>query len=347
MDARRAGLLAAKLRALVTDGWPEAAHQPRPFPAGAAVVDGPTGWALVDEQTVDADPMDTSDDAAPRLPHGWLGGTVVWASRQGVTELHVIADTMAPTDAARASVLARPPVLWRSVGRSLQRVVATDRPVVEPVDRRLLSLIPVIEAAGADAVVEHGVLRGEVLGLEVARAEFDADGGEPRLVVGVGRHDQLAQAMMHGTADVEAALADAVGAVSGWRRADAAPHPANQLARSRWLRWVLIRRPDLVGASSLAPLAGIEPPRLKVPAPAMMLGEAVDGSPMVVAASVGIDLDAPIVAAVIGREVADGPASVVVVVPEGDAVPALRLVCEQVTPHVELRVVPAGWAALS
>ncbi len=128
VDARRAGLLAAKLRALVTDGWPGTAPEPRPLPAGAACVEGARGWALIDERTVEADPLDGGPDAISALPPGWLGGVVVWAARQGVDELHVIADTMGAADARRASVVTAPALsLWRSVGRRLDPVTPSHR----------------------------------------------------------------------------------------------------------------------------------------------------------------------------------------------------------------------------
>lgn len=346
-DARRAELLAAKLAALVAEGWPGAAPQRRALPVGAAGVDGDRAWVLVDERRIDADPLDAASDSGPSLPSGWLGGAVVWASRQGVRELHVIADTMEPSDARRAAVVRLPQVsLWRSVGRRLDPVTATGPQAATPLDPRLLSLVPTIEAAGAEAVVEHGVLRAEVLGLEVATAELDAD-GQPHLVVGVGRHDRLAQATMHpGDGPVTGSLTDAVGAVRTWRTPSAAPHAANQLARSRWLRWVLLRHPGLVGAGALAPLEGLAHRTLKEAAPALMLGTTPEGAPLVVAASVGPDLDAPIEAAVVARTAVPGAAVVLAVAP-ADALAALAVLAGAVAPPVEIRTVPADWVELT
>jgi hypothetical protein len=272
---------------------------------------------------------------------------VVWASRQGVGELHVIADTMQRSDGRRAAVVRAPQVsLWRSVGRRLDPLTATDPQPANPLDPRLLSLVPAIEAAGAEAVVEHGVLRAEVLGLEVARAELDVD-GQPHLLVGVGRHDRLAQATMHpGDGPVTGSLTDAVGAVRTWRIPGAAPHAANQLARSRWLRWVLLRHPGLVGAGALAPLEGLVHRSLKEAAPALMLGTTPGGAPLVVAASVGPDLDAPIEAAVVARAAAPGAAVVLAVAP-ADALAAIGVLAGAVTPAVEIRTVPADWAELT
>lgn len=345
-DARRAGLLAAKLRVLVAEAWPGTDAQPRTFAAGAGLVSATRAWVLVDEQRVDADPLDGGADVEPRLPHGWLGGAWVWARRQGCAGLDVIAETCSALDATRAALLHPAPVLWRSEGRALRAVEPADgAPGPGPqLDARLLSLIPTIEGAGAEVVVEHGVLRAEVLGLEVAVAELDADTGEPVLVVGVGRHDRLAQSMMASGLAPAAALLQAVEAVRAQRRAGATPHPANQLARSRWLRSVLIARPQVVGAVSLGPLAGLEPPRLKVPAPALCLGAAADGRALLVAASAGVDLDAPLELALMRRRIDQG-ARAVLAVPVADALPSVGLLCESV--GVELVTVSDAWSGLA
>ncbi len=149
-----------------------------------------------------------------------------------------------------------------------------------------------------------------------------------------------------GDGPVSGSLHDAVEAVRTWRRSGAASHPANQLARSRWLRSVLLRHPELVGARALAPLDGFPRTTLKAPAPALMLGTAEDGTPLVVAASVGLDLDAPIEAAAIAREAAPG-AHVLLAVPAIHALPALGVVCSSVAPGVEVRAVPEDWAELT
>ena len=68
-------------------------------------------------------------------------------------------------------------------------------------------------------VVEHGVVTGEVRGLEVCRVvDVDDGGGRVRLEVGVGPHDREAFAIIHGDVPTRAALAGVVAAVAAARR---------------------------------------------------------------------------------------------------------------------------------
>src|SRR5205814_180532 len=76
----------------------------------------------------------------------------------------------AGTLARRATAFAEPPTVWRVDDTVLTPAVPEPLPPEPAVDPRVAALADVIRAGGADPVVEHGVLRGEVLGLEVARA---------------------------------------------------------------------------------------------------------------------------------------------------------------------------------
>jgi hypothetical protein len=373
-DGRRARLLAAKLKALVTDRWPAANIEPQPFTVGASCVasldvDGSpvvAGWVLIDERKVDPDPFNPEPDPGPTLPPGWLGGTVVWAERHGVNKVHAIADTMSTFDARRVAALRKPFTVWRSIGRSLFEVsagevatgevspgevspgeVAVEHAGSVSLDPRCLAFVPMIEAAGAQAIVDHGVLRAEVLGLEVARVVIDDDPDNPegnvRLAVGVGRHDRLAQDMMRGVDGFEAGLADAVASVLLWRDPSKPPHPANQLARSRWLRSILVDSPGFIGAHNLAPVQGLRPPKLKVADPAIAVGTDADGTPIVVACSVGVDLDAPLSAAAMAQRI-DPCAKVVFVTPEADYFPAMRKIISALAIDVDVRLVTNAWA---
>ena len=176
-----------------------------------------------------------------------------------------------------------------------------------------LRFAELLRAHGAKPVVEHGVLRGEVLGLEVARV---VDG---RLEIGVGRHDRAARAELRPGRRSGASLDEAVAAVAGTGAGPAPPvHPANTLARSRWLRAVVCAAPALVGAADLDPVA---PP---LPAPDLTdngavpcLGRSDDGRPLVVACSTGIDPDV-VPTAADSRARYEAQADLVVSVPEGD-----------------------------
>ena len=178
--------------------------------------------------------------------------------------------------------------MWSVDGRKLVAAVPAasftydDPPVPDGAD----SFARILSDHGAEVIVEHGVLRGEVLGLEVARV---VDG---RLEVGVGRHDRSARAEMYPWEEVGVALDRAVHAVRDRRRPDQPRHPADTLARGRWLRAVICARPSLAGAVSLAlvapPLPWFDLPEAGA---APCLGAAADGTPLLAVCSVGVDVD--------------------------------------------------------
>ena len=194
---------------------------------------------------------------------------------------------------------------------------------------------------GVEPVREHGVLRGDYLGLEVARVIAG------RLEVGVGRHDRSARAEMRPGQSLGDALDEVVAAVRARRRPGAARHPANTLARGRWLRSVICFRPDLVGASSLAP---VSPPLpwfdLPEAASAPCLGRCAGGGPPLLAVcSVGVDVDL-IPTAADCRVLHCPEAQLVVVVPEGDDVPLVHDMARLLARPLSIRTVPRDWESL-
>lgn len=203
----------------------------------------------------------------------------------------------------------------------------------EPLDE----IVRLLVAHGAEPVLEHGVLRGEVLGLEVARMV----GGQ--LVVGVGRHDRNARTEMRPGEDLGSALDEAVSAVRARRQPDAGRHPANTLARSRWLRSVVVAHPDLVGASSLEAVA---PPMpwfdLPEAGAAPCVGRLVDGSSAVVVCSAGIDLDVVPTAADC-RLMYSPQGRLIIAVPEGDDVPVNRRLAAALARPADVVTVPRDW----
>jgi hypothetical protein len=192
--------------------------------------------------------------------------------------------------ARRAGEIEPAPAVWIVHGRDLVPAVPAPLPVPPPLDPRVAGFADVLVAAGADPLVEHGRLIGEVDGLEVARVEVD-DGGA-RLAIGVGRFDREAHAVVSAGLDPTEALRLVVELVRRHRRAGAEPHPLGRLAAARRLRSRVVAEPGLVGADHLAPFpAVVEAPDLRTPWPAPAVGTALDGSPLVVVCSVGIDLD--------------------------------------------------------
>ncbi|MFV2040153.1 MAG: hypothetical protein ACC660_07910, partial [Acidimicrobiales bacterium] len=210
--------------------------------------------------------------------------------RAGATEVHIIVDHADPELAAMAAGLRPAPVLWLADGADPVPMQAGPLPSPKDATPSALAQITVLEAAGCEAVVEHGVVVGEVLGLEVARVAVESD-GRATLRVGVGLYDQEAHALLSADAAVATRLEQVVDEVRGHRSRDAAPHPLNRLARPRWLRSTIVARPDLVEldqATNVEPLA----PRggIRESTPMAALGTS-GGSRVLVVCSTGIDLD--------------------------------------------------------
>ncbi|MBK9179290.1 MAG: hypothetical protein IPM45_06875 [Acidimicrobiales bacterium] len=303
---RRAALLAAKLRVLAATGAGAPGDaETATFPGGAALHAGGRGWVLAEDR-----------------PQRALGPALAWARRNGVSDLQLLAAGAAGLLARRAALFRVPPRVWAIEGTGL--VAAVPAPLDPParLDPRAAALAEVIAGAGADPVVERGVLVGEVAGLEVARVVVEAD--EVRLQVGVGRHDREAFQQLHGDRPTAEALAGVVATVRRHRVEATRPHPLHRLAAERALRARIIARPGLVGAAHLVP---VDPPvartNLKEPVPAVAGGTDPAGRPMVVVTSVGIDLDLVPFAA--DARLADGRgARLVLAVPARDAHPITR-----------------------
>jgi hypothetical protein len=225
-----------------------------------------------------------------------------------------------------------------------------------PLDEHL-ELVSVIEAAGAAANVEHGVVVGEVRGLEVCRVvdqptvghfaelgDIDApaalvppmDAGV-LLEVGVGANDREAFRMLHGDIPTVEALAAVVDAVREHRSPDAPQHPLNRLGQERYLRWQLQTDPGLVGLVSVEPAQPPLPrPNLKDPVPCVAHGVDSAGREVTVVCSVGVDLDLVGFVADV-QEMVDTP--VVVALRSRDAVAITRDVLQLLGSQVDIRVV--------
>ena len=233
--------------------------------------------------------------------------------------VHVVVESDAGMLTRRARQFADPPTVWFAVGRELSQVEPEPLPPEPPVDPRLLDHAPVLRDAGCDVVVEFGRLVGEVNGLEVARVSI-VD-GEPRLEVGVGRFDREANDEIAGGEPGEEALRRAVDLVRRHRTLEGDAHPLKLLATARWLRTRVLADPGAVGAASLTAIAPVhEPPDLRTAWPAPAAGTDLEGNPLVVVCSVGIDLD--LVPAAADIRLADGRgARLVLAVPARDVHP--------------------------
>ncbi len=329
-------LLRAKTRALVRSRWPEALDAPdsseHDLPGGAAVVDPTTATAFV---------------LAEDHPGRSLGAAIVWARRHHATTVHLLTGdaTTAGHLARRAGRFDLAVTIWRIDGTALTEASPTPHEPDPPPDPRTEPFAALFERAGATTVAEGGILRAEVRGLEVARVVIDETTGEPRLAVGVGKHDREAQREIHGDDQTLDHLFEVVRIVAEHRVAEGAGHAAFHLSPERWLRDVVIRNPSLVDANDdLAPRPSPNPrDDLRAPAPAPAAGTTADANePLLVVCSVGTDLD--LVPAATDAHAADGRnPHVRFVVPEGDDLPSTRDLVDLLTLPADLVTVPPNW----
>jgi hypothetical protein len=325
---RRSALLAAKLGALARDNLHVTGTDVTTFPGGAALLSGTTGVVLVDER-----------------PERGLGPALAWSERRAVEALHVVVDDAAGRLARQAEWFEAPPAVWWARGRELHRVDPEPHvpaPVPPP---EALALAEDIAAAGATVIVEHGAVTGEVLGLEVARVT--GSGSTVALEVGIGRHDREAFAIIHGDRPTGEALAGVVEAVRRDRRADHPASPLHRIAPERWLREIVLARPDLVGATLLERNPGpLDRPNVKDPWPAVLSGVDTGGGEVVVVCSVGVDLD--LVPYASDARATDAPdARLVLVLPERDAVDITRRLAGRLREPAEIVTVGDGWRAIA
>ncbi len=274
--ARRGRLVGIKLRALVRDHLgDETVGEATGFAPGAALVHGADGWVLLDDR-----------------PAERLGAAIAWALRAGVGTLHVVADAGTGVLARRAAAFDLPIAVWHADGRELWPAVAEPFAPHTPAPEHHQRFRALIVEGGAEPVEEHGVLAGEVRGLEVCRVVDDPDLGVTRLEVGVGAHDREAFTMLHGDVPAAESLARIVQVVDQHRRPGAEPHPLSRLGRERLIRSEMIADPSRVGAVALAAAPPPVPrPNVKDPVPCVAVGADAGGRPVVVVCSSGVDLD--------------------------------------------------------
>lgn len=270
----RERLLAVKLAALVRDRDSSAIVQSGDFGGGAALTVNSAAWVLLDDR-----------------PERGLGPAMAWALRQEATELNVLTDAAAGVLARRAIGWTPPVHVWQISGRDLQPATPEPLPATTPLSTEHAGFEPQIRESGAEPIIEHGVLRGEVDGLEVCRVVTDASTHRVRLEVGVGAHDREAFQTLHGDRPTGEALADVVRAVRAHRRPGAARHPLNLLAQERALRARLIAEPQLIGATHVQPVMPPTPrPNVKDAVPCVAQATIADQQVTVVC-STGVDLD--------------------------------------------------------
>lgn len=321
---QRARLLGAKLGALVDGRWGSGTREPAAFGGGAALIEGRRGYVLI-------------DDPAAR----GLGAALAWSEAHEVVEIVVLAEPAGDL-ARQATYFTSRPEVYDVQGRELLPASPAPIPVAPEPPADALALAEVLLEADLDVSVEHGVVSGEVAGLEVARVEVD-DAGEARIEVGVGRNDREAFRLLHGDLPAPLALAQVVEAVRKVRRPGAPSHPLNRLMSERWLRAHLLAEPSRLGSWDLRPVPGPVPrDSVNDRIPAFAVGADDTGTPVVLACSVGIDLDLVPVAAD-GRALLDPSARLVIAVPARDAHRATRSLAAALREPAEVLAIEGDW----
>lgn len=324
---QQAQVHAAKLRALTRD------HLGFELEEASGLADGALGWSAQASAVV---------YLAETAPGRALGRTLVAAQDRGADTVHVICVDDASMVARRAAAFQMSIHVWSASGNEiLAAEIAAHEPSADP-PATTMALMADIVAAGADPVVEHGTLIGEVRGLEIVRAE--ERGGTVELRVGVGDFDREAFGLLHGEVPTMDAVCDVIATVTEHRQPGAAPHPLNRIVSERWLRSLLIDQPERVGFASLA---GAEPPVARVSVkdtmPAMAVGER-NGEQWIVAISTGIDLELVPYAADARLKLAPD-ARLAVVVPSRDAHRATARLAASLADPAELIPVDDDWRA--
>jgi hypothetical protein len=340
---RRAALNGAKLSALVAGRWGEGDRRGGAIGTTATLIDGGRAWVLPD------------GDVA-----GALGPAMVWADRHQIDELHLLAEPgpdAAGLLARQAELFVDGPSIWTIDGTTVRRAEPSAAPVraeaPAPSD-----VVDLLIDAGLEILVEDGMVRGEVDGLEVARIVHGrTTAGEPidapQLEVGVGKADRELTAMVHAGLPPVEQLGRVVEIVREHRKPGAPRHPLNQLVPDRWLRAVLCRAPGLVGLRALRPVEGARPrPNLSQRDVALAVGEDDAGTEVVVACSVGIAPDL-VPRAADGRAVVDAararpdgpPSRLLLAVPARDDHPGTRRLAARLRAPAEVVPVPGDWRA--
>jgi len=321
--ARRAGLERSRAQAIARDHFALEPADVVVAPFGVSVIDGDRAVVVTSSSDLSA-----------------LGGVLVFAARRGLADVAFVSEHHPGVHARRAARLAPHVAVHQLNGSEI--AAATPEPIAaaHPTPDDVAPLIDVIESTGADVVVEDGIVRAEVAGLEVARVVTGPEGSA--IEVGVGRFDREAGALLHAERPTEATLVDTIRRVEAHRRTGAVSHAVNRIGRSRWLRSVVMNDLGQVGLEA-ATLVEPVPPRTSLleARSAALVGHDPSGVLNLVMCSVGIDLgvvpEAADLVAVTGAE------RVVLAMPERDQLPAIRDLAELLPEPTTLVSIDVPW----
>lgn len=307
MNARLHNL---KLRTLVREHRSPDSEigEPTSIGVGAAVLVGDEAWVLLEDHV-----------------NRGLGIGLAWMQRAGARSLNLLAGEEAGSLARRARHFFLDIDVWHVQDRQLVAPVVEELPPEPEPKGSHLEFRSMILDGGAEVVIEHGIVRGEVCGLEVCRVVDDPENHRARLEVGVGVHDREAFALMHGETPTFDSLKRIVDVVRRHRAPGANPHPLNRLGAERALRSRAIDDPMSIGARQLRAVSLARPrANVKDAVPCAAIGETIDGEQLVAVFSTGIDLDVVPTSADTRFWHGLFDARLVIVVPERDASPVTQ-----------------------
>jgi hypothetical protein len=281
------------------------------FPLGAALRSNETGavWIATNHERA-------------------LGPVLLWANRHHLNEIHVVTDNEAGLLARRAAAFTTPIHVWEFANSALNPASPTEPLPKIHVPESHEQFAQIIQQSGADPIREHGILTGEVLGLEVCRVVDTPEG--PKLEIGVGAHDRETFQLVHSHRTIEDSLTEVTTIVKQHRQPGAEPHPLNRLAPERLLRARLLQQPHLVGAKHLQPA---EPPvirrNLLDPSACVAHGITTNNQPLIVAITATVDVD--IVTFSIDAQLREHPqAGITIATYTGNMTPSLRSIAATV-----------------
>jgi len=319
---QQAGLWRAKLRALARDHFGRDQGTDHALPWGAALEHEGVWTTLIEI-----------------APERSFGQALVLASRHDAVSLDLLVREESASVARRAELFEPSPTVWRINGTDLAPAQASAPSFVEAaaIEPEIAALLDVDEV---DVVIERGVIMGECRGLEVARVT--GAGTDQRLDVGVGAYDQGAFAVMNPDLTPVESLGNVVEQVLNYRCRGGEPHPINRLARERWARSELLADPGLIGLQSLLvvdPLIARD--GIKDVAIAAAIGNTADGESVLVACTVGIDLDA--VPSAVDLAALHDVDRILIVIPDQDRHPMVQAVAARSKRPVTFVAGPEPW----
>jgi len=148
---RRSRLLALKLRALIREHLGLSADpegRVEVFAPGAAFVTTDAVWLLIDGNAARA-----------------LGGVLAWGTKFELP-IHLVVENDSGLLARRAALFDVDITVWHADERVLLPALAEPHLPTTQAKPEHLAFTELIQSSGADALVEHGIVVGEVRGLE-------------------------------------------------------------------------------------------------------------------------------------------------------------------------------------